>query len=629
MIVIFCLLFLPSYMCTHSFNKKREYCSKKIAECQGSKALFSCVNELLDRKKPTTLPSHESKFELATKFNAYFKDKISEIRKKFPPVQNRNCPTIFNGTLLQRFEPVTEEELRTMIKTHGIKCSPADPIPAKLLKTLVETFIPIWKDLINVSLEEGSMEQLKCGVLAPLIKSMDSTTDFEALSNYRPVTNLEILGKLIERVVESRIDVHMDKNGLHSPNHYAYKANHSTELLLTKVSNDLLLACDNKTPTLVMFLDLSAAFDTVDQDRLLQILHDDVGVRDVALKWFESYLRGRTQKVKIGDVYSEEVGLDFGVTQGSILGPKLFNIYTKPFPAQLKVVSVTVEGYADDNQLLKQFNIVFQVEALGEGIEETFRIIDKWMKENFLKLNSGKTQIMVVAPEGVLQYVIVNGTFINGQCIRFVDNAKNLGAYIDSTMSMDHQVEKVVSSCFHTIRQLSRIKAFLTTEQLQLMVCSLVLSRIDNCNILYYGMSADNMGKLQRVQNSAARLACKVNICDRIRSNDLFHKLHWLRVRERVAFKVLVTAHKCVYGNAPENVKKLVRFSQRERLKKLEVQTFKGLYGERAFSVCGPRLWNCIPTKLRLCDDLDVFKKDLKTFLFKNAERFYNLVHMK
>ena len=125
---------------------------------------------------------------------------------------------------------------------------------------------------------------------------------------------------------------------------------------------------------------------------------------------------------------------------------------------------------------------------------------------------------------------------------------------------MDHQVEKVVSSCFHTIRQLSRIKAFLTTEQLQLMVCSLVLSRIDNCNILYYGMSADNMGKLQRVQNSAARLACKVNICDRIRSNDLFHKLHWLRVRERVAFKVLVTAHKCVYGHAPENVKKTCSF---------------------------------------------------------------------
>ena len=120
----------------------------------------------------------------------------------------------------------------------------------------------------------------------------------------------------------------MDINDLYSQNNYAYKKDHSTELLLTKVSNDLFLACDKKTPTLVMFLDLSAAFDTVDQDRLLQILHDDIGIRGVALKWFESYLRKRTQKVKIGDQYSDEIELDFGVTQGSILGPKLFNIYT-------------------------------------------------------------------------------------------------------------------------------------------------------------------------------------------------------------------------------------------------------------------------------------------------------------
>ena len=112
----------------------------------------------------------------------------------------------------------------------------------------------------------------------------------------------------------------MDENDLHSHSNYAYKKDHSTELLLTKVSNDLLLACDRKTPTLVMFLDLSAAFDTVDQDRLLQILHDDIGIRGIALKWFGSYLRKRTQKVKIGDEYSDELVLDYGVTQGSILG---------------------------------------------------------------------------------------------------------------------------------------------------------------------------------------------------------------------------------------------------------------------------------------------------------------------
>lgn len=613
-----------------AFNKKREYCTRKIDECNGTKALYGCVKELLDMKKPQILPSHESKFELATNFNEYFRKKISDIRKTFPPVlpSNQNSNT-YNGTFLERFEPVTEEELILMIRKHGVKCSPDDPVPAKLLTTLIDTFIPFWIELINMSLEQGSMESLKCGLLAPLIKSMDSMIDSEDYSNYRPVTNLLILSKLIERVVSDRMNKHMNDNGLHSPNQYAYKAEHSAELLLTKVSNDLLLSCDKKTPTLVMFLDLSAAFDTVDQQRLIQILHDDIGIRGTALKWFQSYLQGRTQKVKIGDVYSEEVPVDFGVTQGSILGPTLFNIYTKPFPEKLKVVSVTVEGFADDNQLMKDFNIVFQVEALGEGIEGTFKLIEEWMRENYLKLNSGKTQIMVVAPEGVLKYIIVNGTFINGKCIRFVDAAKNLGAYIDSTMSMDTQVQKVTSSCFSTIKLLSRIKGFLTSEQLQLMVCSLILSKLDYCNGLYYGMSEMNVNKLQRVQNCAARLACKVNYNNNTDSADLLHELHWLKVRERIAYKILITVFKCVNGNAPTDLQNMVRLSQSDRLKTLEVGKFRSSFGERAFSVCGPKLWNSLPTNLRMKKEIDNFKSELKTFLFRNSGTFFNLVHMK
>ena len=613
-----------------AFHKKREHCARKIEKCNGTKALFGCVNELLDQKKPSILPTHESKSELASRFNTYFKQKICEIRKTFPPVVSTIKQTSnYTGPLLCVFEPATEDEIRSLIMTHGIKCSPDDPIPAQFLKPLVDTFLPIWTELVNLSLEQGSMDCLKCGVLAPLIKDLDSSIDNDILKNYRPVTNLQLLGKLIERVVDDRLEKHMNQNNLHSSKQYAYKVDHSAELLLTKVVNDLLISCDRKTPTLVMFLDLSAAFDTVDQDKMLKILHDDIGVRGVALKWFKSFLCGRTQKVKIGDEYSSEVELDYGVTQGSILGPKLFNIYAKPFPEELKIVSVSVEGYADDHQLLKGFNLVFQVEVLVEGIQKTFDVIENWMKENFLKLNSDKTQIMIVAPEGILEDILIKGTFINGKCIRFVKSAKNLGVYIDSNLSMDVQVQKAVTSCFNTIRLLSRIKHFLMTEQLQLLVCSLVLTVIDYCNILYYGMSKENLRKLQSVQNSAARLACKVNSYDRVSSDELFRRLHWLKVRERIAYKVLVVVHKCVYGKAPVDLKALIRFSQSNRTKKLEVKRCLGEMGNRAFSVCGPRLWNCLPTELRLNKDIDDFKKNLKTYLFKDGERFYELVHMK
>ena len=613
-----------------AFQKKREYIADKINTCNGTKALYSCVNELLDKKKSSVLPSHNSSKELATRFNTYFKEKIRKIRESFPPSEaNYSSANNFAGTYLEVLKPATEDEIRSIIKEHGLKCSPEDPIPALLLKSCTDTFIPIWLDLVNLSLEQGSIECLKGAVLLPLIKELDSTIDTEILKNYRPVSNLQFLEKLIERVVANRLDDHMETNHLHSSKQYGYKSDHSVELLLTKVVNDLLLGCDKKIPSLVMFLDLSAAFDTVDQNKLIDILRDQVGIRGIALKWFISFLCGRTQKVKIGDEYSSNETLDFGVAQGSILGPKLFNIYTKPFPDQLQVVSVSVEGYADDHQLQKKFNLAFQVKVLGEGINKTFDVIESWMRNNFLKLNSGKTKIMIVAPEGIKREIIINGTFINGSCVRFVECAKNLGVLVDSTLSFDAQVQKVVSTCFHTIRQLSRIKYYLNTEQLQQLVCSLVLSKLDFCNILYYGLKSETISKLQSVQNSAARLACKVNRFDGVRSNELFQKLHWLRVRERITFKMLVTVHKCVNGNAPVDLMEMINFSHSNRTKKLEIKKSIGGMGDRAFSVAGPRLWNALPMTLRIETDVEEFKKLLKTYLFKNNELFYEIVNRK
>ena len=151
----------------------------------------------------------------------------------------------------------------------------------------------------------------------------------------------------------------------------------STEILLIKIVNDLLLSCDRKIPTLLMLLDLSAAFDTVDQDKMLFILKNRYGVRGVALKWFESFLKGRTQKVLVKDQYSDSESLDFGVAQGSILGPKLFNLYAQSFGSTLESkVNVVVEGYADDHQVQKKFSIIFQFSFLTEGIQNIFDVAE-------------------------------------------------------------------------------------------------------------------------------------------------------------------------------------------------------------------------------------------------------------
>ena len=157
----------------------------------------------------------------------------------------------------------------------------------------------------------------------------------------------------MERVVDIRFQEHLDRNDLNIKEEYGYKQSHSTELLLTWVTNNLLEACDKNMPSVVLLLDLSAAFNTVDHEKLLKILENEIGVTGVALQWFREFLTNRTQKVKIGDSYSEVAQLLYGVIQGSILGPRLFNVYIRSVYKHVKPTKFEIVGFADDHQLIK------------------------------------------------------------------------------------------------------------------------------------------------------------------------------------------------------------------------------------------------------------------------------------
>ena len=320
-----------------------------------------------------------------------------------------------------------------------MKCSPEDPIPADLLKKNIDLFVPIWTKLVNISLVEGSMNCLKNAVLIPLIKELDNYADEENKKNYRPVSNLLFVGKLVERIVSIQLNQHMSNNNLHSSSQFGYKKDHSTETLL--LMDNLLTACDKQMPSILMLLDLSAAFDTVDQTKLIQILRDDIGVVATALKWFHSFLKGRTQRVKIRNAYSSVSPLLYGVPQGSVLGPTLFNIYTRSLYKFIEPSKFDTLGFADDHQLVKVFLPILQDKGLGDNIRYCFNMISKWMSEFFLCLNPNKTKIMVITPPSLKREIVINGTFINDSCIRFVSHARNLGVIFDNELSFENQIK--------------------------------------------------------------------------------------------------------------------------------------------------------------------------------------------
>ena len=552
----------------------------------------------------------------------YFSDKILKIRSQF---SEKHSFTLTDDTgksnapSLSVFERATADEILQIITSHGIKCSPEDPIPSQLLKSHINTFIPVWIELVNISLTEGSMECLKSAVIRPLIKEMDGVMDNDILKNYRPVSNLMFLAKLIERIVSIRLNKHMDDNNLHSEHQHGYRKGHSTETLLVNIVNDLLLACDEQKPTILMLLDLSAAFDTVDQAKLLEILHNEIGVTGIALKWFRSFLTERSQRVKIGESYSEITKLDYGVAQGSVLGPDLFKIYIRSLYHYIEPSKFTTFGFADDHQLIKSFVPLLQVKALDGEVNHCFQMVSRWMYEYFLCINSSKTKIIIVVPPTLKSSIVLNGTFIDNNCIRFVTSAKNLGVILDNVLSFEPQIKQVVKSCYGTLRKISKIKSFLSKDHLKTLVSSFIFSKIDYCNSLYTGVDKRWINMLQLVQNSAARLIRSKENQQHLTTEQCVRNYHWLPVEKRIFFKLLLIVHKCVHGKAPKSLSALVKFGGSSRTNKLEVPRSKGIYGSRAFSISGPKLWNLIPKDIRCEAITDTFKTKLKTFLFEDS----------
>ena len=252
----------------------------------------------------------------------------------------------------------SESEITEIIRDHGFKCSFTDPIPADVLKCHIDFLVPVWTSLVNLSLSTGSINGiLKESIISPLLKG--SGLDFEMRNNFRPVSNLQFLEKLIERVVSKRLKSHLSQNDLESNHQYGYKRGYSTESILVKITNDILIASDKKTATVLLLLDLSAAFDTVDIDRLIHILFTEIGIRGTALKWFCSFLRQRTMRVKVNGAYSEVFVLEFGVPQGSVLGPILFNIYIRSIYKHIQSTGFSIKGFADDHQLYVSFSPEF------------------------------------------------------------------------------------------------------------------------------------------------------------------------------------------------------------------------------------------------------------------------------
>jgi Reverse transcriptase (RNA-dependent DNA polymerase) len=210
--------------------------------------------------------------------------------------------------------------------------------------------LPYVISMINTSLREGRMPAVhKHAIVTPLLKKPGF--DADELKNYRPVSNLSFMSKLVERVVSSRLVTYLDMHGLMPRLQSAYRRHHNTETALLKVLSDIYAAIDRREVVLLGLLDLSAAFDCVDHDILLSRLHLRFGIQGPALAWISSFLIGWSQQVYYKGHLSDRLLLLFRVPQGSVLGPLLFLLYTAELFGVIAEYGFSGHSYADDTQV--------------------------------------------------------------------------------------------------------------------------------------------------------------------------------------------------------------------------------------------------------------------------------------
>ncbi len=331
---------------------------------------------------------------------------------------------------------------------------------------------------INTSLLTGIFPTaFKQARVTPLLKK--PTLNTSLLENYRPVSLLPFIAKTLERVVFNQVSLFLSQNNKLDAKQSGFRSGHSTETALLLVTEALRIAKADSKSSVLILLDLCAAFDTVNHQILLSTL-SSLDITGIPLRWFESYLTGRSFRVAWGREVSKAHQLVTGVPQGSVLGPLLFSTYTTSLAPIIQAHGFSYHFYADDTQLYLSFRPDPDDPTVAARISGCLVDISAWMKEHHLQLNLAKTELLVFPATPTLQHDFT--IQLGSSTITPSASVRNLGVIFDDQLTFKEHIAKTARSCRFALHNIRKIRPFLTEHAAQLLVQALVISRLDYCN---------------------------------------------------------------------------------------------------------------------------------------------------
>ena len=421
-----------------------------------------------------------------------------------------------------------------------------------IIKQIRNELAPILTIAINQSLTSGIFPStLKVAKVIPLFKNKGEPTDF---GNYRPISLLNVISKLYERVVYNQIYSYFTTNNLFFDSQYGFRTRHSTEDAAIELIDQVHRVFENNPHDHVVsvFLDLSKAFDTIDHSTMLKKL-SHYGITGAPLQWFKSYLTDRKQFILYDELESNLLNITVGVPQGSILGPLLFLIYIND--AHRATQALKFVHFADDTTLFQ--NIAFfsggtltQSQVEGRINVELKKVYD-WLCVNKLSLNVSKSRCLVFKNP---KYPTVCKPYeleINNEKIKCVSEFNFLGIMIDEFLSWNPHTEMVTSKISRTLGVIKRVRGFLPFHALEKIYNALVVPHLN------YGLKlwGTNLAAVTKAQKRAIRLITNSRYF--AHTSPLFKQNHILKVEDIYKLQCLKLYYKIQHEIVPQYLSNL------------------------------------------------------------------------
>ena len=555
--------------------------------------------------------------DIANTLNKHFTNIGKNLAEKIVPRQNLTFKTYLTDPIANSLylRPTDSDEILKEI--NRLKTKATLDIRVSVLKHVKQEIVNGLVIIFNKSFEEGRFpEMLKIAKVIPIFKGENPTDP----NNYRPISLLSIFDKLLEKVMYNRVNAFLTKHKIFYKYQFGFRKNHATADALSEVINFIYKSLDEGNFVFGIYIDLKKAFDTV-QHRILLYKLQHYGIRGLALQWFESYLSKRKQYVVTNNTQSDMLELcEYGVPQGSVLGPMLFLLFINDIHKSLN--NTVIKLFADDTNCFLSGNDFSSLERLAET---ELNKLQTWINANNLTINYDpkKSSYCIFKPRNKCFPPNYNrGLKIGINTLKFKETTRYLGLLLDSKLTWENHIQELNKKMVKYTGIFSKVRHYLPITCRKTVYNAFIFSRLNYGSEIYINTTKKYINPLIVTQNKLLRILQFKNI--RTPLKDLYREFNTLKLKDLHHYNLCCIVHKFIHTPdlLPEAINELFcrneqihNYNTRQRKDLHPVKINTKLYGEKTISFQGTTLWNNLPNHIKEISTIRAFKHKLKQHL--------------